>query len=758
MTPYSRFTFSHSSLPGGSLVVENPIGWDTAVISLERHKEYHSLVEEFKGNFMWYGLGMSTLKQIEADYGFNAIVGLTIDISFKSGVFTNLFTGQIKVAQLEEIMIADREHYKMTAPIIRDDFWTKFINRSESQVNLQAAVDLDGNARTVINKIVLPMPSQKIRQNTNLFTATPILLGTLYDGSFSDPDFQKDIDEDWYVQFGFPNPILDEVETNHGIYSSPTRTVRPSALYTVKHTGDYTFDIQIALTEGFYSTASGGLHEYIDMKGLSSFSGSGALDIKVYIQINEETPIEFTVSDHSAAASGGSSSANDYWTEYNYADTLSLNAGDQIRIYGQKVTSGAFGYGNSGSKLVEQVHQLGLDSANNIQFSGGISTLQFNGVTESYLKITANTVFDDTETDAYLIKDAAESIVSKLVGQNAAVKSDYLDTCKGYNAIFRGKHLRGYDFATKQFSMSWVEWWRGANPLLFLGAGYTSVLGVKKIEIEERAYFYDPVPAVNISNVNKLVRRYDLEKIYKSIEIGFKKWSSEAASGIDDPQTKRFYNTDFNSVGVKESILCEWIAASLAIEKARRDRVIAGEDKPNDEEIMVVALVEDGSDWLPEFGTAFNAITNLLNSDFRINVRHSATRLFKRAQSWFNGCMVYSDTGTFTFNRGEGNYEMTSQLEESDCEAVSGTEPIIDEGGDIAADTSDIIFVPRIYEAESVPMSFETYQQIVANKNKALGISRTDTGHVPMHILDLGFTIFKSESSLLLLQATEDGL
>jgi len=307
--------------------------------------------------------------------------------------------------------------------------------------------------------------------------------------------------------------------------------------------------------------------------------------------------------------------------------------------------------------------------------------------------------------------------------------------------------------------MSFEEWWKGANPLLFLGLGYTEVAGVKKIEIEDRAYFYDNVPVVNISNVSRLVRRYDLEKIYKSIEIGYKKGvGSESESGIDDPQTKRFYNTDFSSFGVKETILCEWMAASLAIEKSRRNRIEITKDFANDEEIMVVAVTPDGSDWLPEFGTAFNLVSNLLNPDFRINIRHSATRLFKRAQAWFNGCMIYSNTQLFTFNRGEGNYEMTSQLEDTDCEAVPGTEPIIDEGADIAADTSDILFVPRIYEAESVPMSFATYQSIVANKNKALGISRTSTGHVPMHIMDLGYELFKSNANILLLQATENEL
>lgn len=744
MTPLSRFTLFHNSLPAEGLVVENPIGWDTAVISLERSKDYHSLVEYFKGNFMWYGLGMSTLKQIEADFGVNASVRLEIDLSYKAGIFVNLFIGRIKLQQLEEIIIADRENYKMTVPIIRDDFWSKFLNRKDSQVNLEGAFDIDGNARTPISKIVLPMPSQKIIQTYRGLESTG---STIY---------QNDIDEDEYIQVAFGEAELNELEYKYTLQTS-ANPIKPSNLFESKYAGEYNFEARIeASIKHLNGTPPG------DCSGTIYFTDPTSPYINFYIQKNDEPAILFSTTDFISQS-----------TVYEISESFSLNIGDVVRIFGvmfddswkqNDVIDNILIWGNDNSSVLITTATFaptgggGSCEVDTITFGTRNFSVAPSGETKpTWLEIEGNTVYPETVTDAYLIKDAAESIISKLVGQDAAVKSDYLDTCKGYNAIFRGKHVRGFDFATKQMSMSMDEWWKGANPLLFLGLGYTEVAGVKKIEIENRAHFFDKVPAVNISNVNKLVRRYDLERIYRSIEIGYKKGlGSESASGIDDTQTKRFYNTDLD--GVKEAVLCEWMAASLAIERSRRNRVELNKDDRNDEEIMVVALVEDGSDWLPEFGTVFNAVTNLLNPDFRINIRHSATRLFKRAQAWFNGCMVYSTTGVFSFNRGEGNYEMTSQLEESDCEAVSGTEPIIDEGANINADTDDILFVPRIYEAEGVPLAFTIYQSIVANKNKALGISRTDSDHVPMHILDLGFEIFKSQANMILLQATEDGL
>ncbi|MBX4188402.1 MAG: hypothetical protein KW793_04715, partial [Candidatus Doudnabacteria bacterium] len=473
MTPLSRFTFFHSSLPVEGLVVENPIGWDTAVISLERHKNYHSLIEYFKGNFMWYGLGMSTLKEIQAGFGFNTVIGLEIDISFKIGVYTNIFIGQVKLPTSEEIIIADREDYKITAPILREDFWTKFINRSDSQVNLEGVVDLDGNARTAVNKIVLPMPSQRLRTKLDGYIQTTPFGFQIWS---SGDCVQVDVDTYIFNEVGIKNNLPVLLNTGG----------RPGSLIDAQYAGSYDFDISFDCSL------------VPDSPIPNEAKIVTAAIVTFFIQINDDAAIPFSITDFVEAG------INEGFSRFEYTGTHSLNVGDRVRIYGRFLSS---------QTVLEFVTWGLTDYA-----AGDLSLIPpWPSSIGSYIRCTADTSFVDTETDAYLIKDAAESIISKLVGQNAVVKSDYLDTCKGHNAIFRGKHVRGYDFATKQFSMSWEEWWKGADPLLFLGLSYTEVLGVKKIEIEDRAYFYDATPVVNISNVNKLVRRYDLEKIYKSI-------------------------------------------------------------------------------------------------------------------------------------------------------------------------------------------------------------------------------------------------
>lgn len=737
------FRFTLNNTIEGSHVISDPDGWKEIKLKLERDKEYHSLVEMVELPLRFYRTndsvdgGYDYITNIEQTQGIDALIELLIEVSEDNGVtYETFFNGLLELVTIKDI--SDAESYIVECNIVRNDFWSKFFNRKSQQVDLSGTTDLDGNSRTPLGDVTIALPSQRIRQNSNLYTPIPMVLGVLWPSTFSSPDFQVDIGEDDYIQISFPNAIIDEIEVNNNIFSAATRDVIPYPMYTVKYSGTYTFDIQVALTEAFYSSASGGLHEYIDMKGLSSFSPSGTLDIIVYIQINGDVPIEFTVSDHSAVSSGTGSSANDYWTEYNYADTLTLNAGDTIKIYGQKVTSGSFGYGNGAIKLNEQVHQLGSDSANNIQFSGGIATLPFNGVTESYIIIEADTTFEDSETEAFLLRDAAESILTKIVGRDQVLYSDYLgnDTpsgCAAKYAITKGLHIRGYTMADKPMTMSFDDWWDGANPIFNLGLGYEEILGTEYIRIEDKGYFYDDDYSITFSNVDKITRSYDKDKIFKSIEIGYQKWSAESASGVDDPQTKHTYNTRFKIIGKDEKILSKFFAGSLGIEQTRRNRVEFGTDWRLDEDTIILALSDS---YTIELDDDFTPITNLLNSDTRYNIRITPARNFERWKPFFNGCIQLYIPETYDFASGEGNYDMTSTGADT-CD-----NGYLAENQDISV-TTNFYHGPGVYEME-VPMSWSDYKTIRDNRNKSIRVSNTTSNYKLCKIDQMEYDHFNS--------------
>jgi len=503
MTPKLRTIFYHSSLPGGQKTVKNPAGWKKTVVSLERSETYHSLIEQFKASNLWYGNARETLLAIQASDGANAEVRVTLEVKWSElGAYEIIFDGLIKLAQFEEIFTGIKSN-KLNAPIIRDGFWSKFHNRYDRPVNLEGTTDLDGNARAAVSKIVLPMPSQKIRVNfereigwadniTRTLDETAVI-------SYPVAGLTK-----LYILFSNALFVTDEVENRYE-YGSQFSGTKPTDVFKyqmdAKYTGVYTFSASL--------------------KYLIILSASRTYDVRWFRAI--KTNGVLTETQIGSTQSGSGALITDDGARV-LSLTESLNAGDEFYLWGEIDLSSAVA---TASYFPDYDSDLGPT---------------FTPVYTEF-SIQADTVFEDTTTDAYLVKEAAQSIISKYVGADSPlISTKFSNTTFNRNAIFRGKHNRGYSFSEKEMSMSFKNWWEAANPAFNLCLGYTKVLGVDKIYIEDKSYAYNPTPIVNLPNARNLVRRYDLEKFFSSIEFGFEKWSAESASGIDDHQTKRIYN------------------------------------------------------------------------------------------------------------------------------------------------------------------------------------------------------------------------
>jgi len=707
MTPQFRFTMYHPTVSAGGTVVTQPLGWKDATISLTRDPKFHSLIEYFKGSFVWYGSARQFIMDVE-DIGPDEQLRILIELYISSWV--TLFDGLIEVSQLEDISKKET-FYKTTAPIIRNDFWAKFINRLTTPVNLQAAVDLDGNLRTAVNKITLPLPNQIVQKSfQRQIDWADNVLRTLDETAIIAADVSGTTTQ--YLLFSNANVVVDEIE-ERAEYGTILTTTKPTLdnkyLIKAKFAGEHIFEASIRYT--------------------IILSASRTFAVKWYRAIKSEGVITET-------QIGSTQSGTDSLITDDGARVLSLTTdlliGDEFYIYGEIVIGSAVG---TMSFFPDYDSDLGAPYS----------------PVYTELEITAKTIFQDTTTDAYLLKDAAESILSKITGNDGVLVSNVLDACQGLNAIARGKHIRGYSFTDKAFTMSFDDWWKGAEPILNLGLGYTE--NADEIEIEVKDEFYDPTPVVFIPNVSNLVRKYDTPKYLKNIEVGYVKWSTESGSGIDDPQTVRDYRTKFATIGQDYTIKSNFYGASLGIEQARRNRIEVGKDDKLDEDICIINVKSDGGGgYEPVLGTDFNAVTGLLNSDTRYNIRHACARILKRWQKFLQGCLAHTTGEYFYFAGGEGNYEMTSQFETTDCEATDDPEPVLAEDQDIAVDETNFDFIPQLYTAK-VPMSKSTYDTILANRKRALGISQTTINFLPMHILDLDYKIFGGYAELQLLLA-----
>ncbi|HEY3385544.1 MAG TPA: hypothetical protein VGK46_03475, partial [Saprospiraceae bacterium] len=158
-----RFTLSHDAFP--DKVISEPQGFDKAQLKLLRHEDFHSLIEYYEGEFIFYGAdqfndgGIDYIREVEQTYGHDTDLRITIEIAPDGYTFQTLFVGLLKLADLEEL-----PDNKMQVPVIRDDFWSKFINRQETQVDIQSQTNLDNTSADQFDSVNLRMSSQTIRK------------------------------------------------------------------------------------------------------------------------------------------------------------------------------------------------------------------------------------------------------------------------------------------------------------------------------------------------------------------------------------------------------------------------------------------------------------------------------------------------------------------------------------------------------------------------------------------------------------------
>lgn len=697
--PLFRFTLNNTI--AGSLVISEPGGWDDAVLKLERNEEYHSLVEFYDQPLMFYGEssegngGLNYIVAIENSQGPDAQITIRIEVSEDfGGTYGVLYDGLLDITTIKE-----SDFYKQECGIIRNDFWSKFINRKATDVDLSSTVDLDGGTRAVISPFTLSLPSQKVRQLFQANLATSFIFDSATDPYTNADTFQIDWDEE----------VISEIKTKYNLPNVVIPGGTGTSLFSIELDGDYTFDIRIEVTNGLPDPDYPNLH------------------LDYYIQINNDAPIIFTPTNHNFGAVFPFYTS----TSYAYSATLSLKIGDQIVIYGDIATNPAFG---------EIYYYLGKDWPH---IPSGLAN-------PTYFNITADTVYTDTTCEAWQIGAVGQSILTKLIGMDSALTSSYIlgSGCGAYYGLMKGLHIRGYTLAQKPFFLSFEDYWAGINPILNLGLGYSG----NQIEILKKGDFYNSTVILNLDYVNKIERSYNNKYIFKSIEAGYEKWSAESASGVDDPQSKRVYRTRFKTVGQDFKILSKFYAASLGIEQTRRNRAEQGKDWRLDDDTMIIALNKVSA--IPELGTDFSAVTGLLNSATRYNIRLSVARNFKRWLAFFNGCLKwYATNDDFSFASGEGNFDMTSTLASSDCEGddISLSEKQdIDGGAGVAFN-----FVPILYDFE-YPLTYSQYKTIRDNKKNAIGISRTNTGHATCFIMNLEYQIThgKAKFTVMLGQST----
>lgn len=318
----------------------------------------------------------------------------------------------------------------------------------------------------------------------------------------------------------------------------------------------------------------------------------------------------------------------------------------------------------------------------------------------------------------------------------------------------------GFYFAVKITNNTPTETKNLEVLLAFTEDAQTVLTPKEVIRIERKEDQYDDSDGTSIDfyNVRNITKKYDADRIFNKVSIGYSRWQSEDIAGIDDPQSKKTYSTRFKKVGKGIDLYSEFIAASLVIEQARRTVKEKSADYKYDNETFIIAIdplsqefspatSPDVYNFVPELDENFSSVTNLFESHTRYNLRLTPARNFLRWQDYLQGSLQDYLGSEFRFASGEGNYDMESVMSEG-CSNESYSEVELSEQGNIPV-TTDFIHRAELYEAE-IPMEWTEYQTIRDNKKKPIGISITHEDPVPMFIKTLDYKPVEGKATILM--------
>ena len=705
MTPKVKFIIYEQNVCPDGIQIRQPAGWKDIQLVLERHPKFYSLIEYFEGTFLWYGQAIELFHQIETESGPDATVTLVVSVSFQRDVWEDLFNGLIDLSELEELT-KQTVPYKIKAPIIRNDTWAKLINRMSTPVDQLAALSLDGDPVTVENKISLPLPSQTIFDAYKIHNS--VAGGNLTEWTI--PNSES-------LVVDFIDEEYNSMEQGE-IFTYPVSQWPDSVPFDLpKSVAIFDGVRRVRISVDFYQGS------IIAPQALIPLSGSSGLRMAIYYK--DATPIVSTTFLDRVDMSGNGKN----WTRFTCDVEYNQLAGDFINI---------FLLNNSG---VSQNVFMGMPVGAPPDFG-----------TEQYIKIDANTTYEDTETDSILLKNSFINILRKIIGKDEVLQSTALDGYLGNYALQKILHLRGWLMVDKPFTMSFEDNWEGASPALALGLGYDEDTGL--IEIETIGHFFKITPSITFNEVGDITRLYATNYLYKLIENGFKDWSAESPGGIDDVQTKKKYRLRNKISGKTLSNLSGYFAAALAMEEARRKRAEETKDYKFDEKISIIAVKDDGvGGYTPELGADFESVANVNNPNSRYNFRLAVARVFKRWQPYYQGCLEYYDNEKFYFASGEGNVKAVITFKSTDPEVKpEDSDGGIAENQDIDKGADNLI-LPNLYKATGVPITWDQYKIIRASKNNAIGLPYNHENR-SMYINRLSYKLMKGNFDADLLETS----
>ncbi|GIV35406.1 MAG: hypothetical protein KatS3mg031_2941 [Chitinophagales bacterium] len=633
-------------------LVSHPLGWQGLNLTLERHKDYHGIIEYVDSEFIWIGSAADYILNEFNTNGFAAIINVDVVLKI-NGVQNTIYSGILDIKLLEIIHIT--QPLKIKCPVIANSTWSKLIANKDTKVNLLANRTLSGttvptlsttvtlSGQTIVHKFKL---SQKLTGTNN----DSLINNPMYLMHYFTPEISNvDNVEDYGTQISTENPL-------------ETRKYFLKAKYSGKYTFNYRSAVSIATNFNFQVT----WYYAVNDNAVQIGSGNG-------VTILSEIVLEKT---------------------FDYFFSVNLNEGDEVYFYGVLQRT-------SGTNSTIYRYNSHIIIPPNIYLPDGLTVY-------SSIDIDVETVFNDTTATGILYDNAIKKAIQIATDSTATVQLPI--------KIFltNGKLIRQLNAIINATFHELVMNYSSISPI-----GVDDNNG--NISVLDASNFYKNEQGVRLDITDSYVIKPDIKQLVRSVEVGYTKYESESAYGVNDTHASQTWVNEL-SFGEERKMLCSYIASAISIEQTRRMGVNGDKDWRLDEDNFVIVLKSDNT---PE-KTSESGIPSFPLLDDHYNSRIVPGENIKRVADLLS-------TQKLTFKL--ISYKGAKRLFENDY-------------------TANAFLTCNLIEVE-IPMDFDTYLQIKQDRYKKI-ILNTGGDNIPIYLERLEYGIFAGKAKIIGYLAVRD--
>ncbi|AWG25990.1 hypothetical protein [Flavobacterium kingsejongi] len=626
-----RVRYTLRSKNTGSLIITEPVGWNTDEKELSRHEQYHGVIAKFSNSLKFVDSAADFI-QLEYDlYGINSEIELIRDEKHpQTDIWTLTYRGYLDLStwQREGNQVSVKFNSGGIEPLLK--------SRETEKIEIDRLDTMDG-------KPILPLETKTVELiGRSIFLKSTFEVMTPDD--YASTRVQSNAGNVRAESVGVPlslvNKSHDNVEATYVEVNGTYDNGNIGMMFFLNSNRSRTVKIDVQEMKFRFGFKENSIDLADDAEVTSYgmyigvYSNGGTLDFKNRIPL-----LYFDVGPRH-----GHKSLASFYTRNNqmlsvpdWSGTIDLAPGDSISL-----------------ELMNRT-----DFANN----GGSNAAMETIATEisGKLSLEEDSRFDKTSTKALLAHEMCERLIAISTNQSSALFSDLLGrTDIGYSkdgkasltGMAHGFWVRGFDKLPiptigppkvenlfKPLTTSFKDFITSLDAVWNVGIGIETVGYKERIRLEELSYFYNNNVTIRLPyQVNNVKRTVATDKYYSALEIGYEQGGDyEEAMGLDEYNAKSNFTTIINRIKSTYSKLSKYRADAYGMEFARRKQKDLNntEDTPYDDNIFLMDLKRKNGNiysqrtWQDDFVSAPTGVfspetaTNLRFSPFNILLRHS---------------------------------------------------------------------------------------------------------------------------------------